>query len=86
MTATILRFAIAVLLVVSVSLQARALDSQSKINQQAALLNFLELTPDENRRFQLFSSASMAARGTSIPRYCCDGRFRRRGPRTPQRH
>ena len=41
MTATILRFAIAVLLVVSGSLQARALDSQSKIDLQAALLNSL---------------------------------------------
>ena len=84
MTATILLFAIAVLLVVSVSLQARALDSQSKIDLQAALLNFLELKADESGRFQLFSSASMAARGTSIPRYCCDGLFRRHGPRTPR--
>ncbi len=84
MTATILRFAIAVLLVVSVSLQARALDSQSKIDLQAALLNFLELKADESGRFQLFSSASMAARGTSIARYCCDGLFRRDGPRTPR--
>ena len=84
MTATILLFAIAVLLVVSVSLQARALDSQSKIDLQTALLNFLELKADESGRFQLFSSASMAARGTSIPRYCCDGLFRRHGPRTPR--
>lgn len=86
MTATILRLAIAVLLVVSVSLQARALDSQSKINLQAALLNFFEQTVEENGRFQLFSSASMAARGTSIPRHCCDGLFRRHGPRIPRRH
>ena len=86
MTATILRFAIAVLLVVSVSLQARALDSQSKIDPQAALMNFLELTADEIGRFQLFSSASMAARGTSIPRHCCDDLFRRHGLRTPRRH
>ena len=84
MTVTILSFAIAVLLVVSVSLKARALDSQSKIDLQAALFNFLELKADENGRFQLFSSASMAARGTSIPRHCCDGLFHRHGPRTPR--
>ena len=86
MTVTILRFAIVVLLVVSVSLQAQALDRQSKIDLLAALVNFLELTAYENGRFQLFSSASMAARGTSIPRHCCDGLFRRYGPRTPRRH
>lgn len=58
MTATILRFAIAVLLVVSLSLQARALDSQSKIDLQAALLNFLELTADENGRFRVIDRDS----------------------------
>ena len=84
MTAKILRFAIAVLLVAFVSLQVRALDSQSKIDLEAALLNFLELKADESGRFQLFSSASMAARGTSIPRHCCDGLFHRHGPRTPR--
>ena len=69
MPATILRFAIAVLLVVSVSLQARALDSQSKIDLQAALLNFLELTADENGRFRVIDRDS----GKPQHRQCTTG-------------
>ena len=58
MTATILRFATAALLSVSVSFQAQALDSQTKIDLQAALLNFLELTSDESGRFRVIDRDS----------------------------
>ena len=58
MPATILRFAIAALFSVSLSFQAQALDSQSKIDLQAALLNFLELTSDESGRFRVIDRDS----------------------------
>lgn len=58
MPATILRFAIAALFSVSFSFQAQALDSQSKIDLQAALLNFLELTSDESGRFRVIDRDS----------------------------
>ena len=58
MTATILRFATAALLFFSVSFQAQALGSQTKIDLQAALLNFLELTSDESGRFRVIDRDS----------------------------
>ncbi|MEC8310164.1 MAG: hypothetical protein VX029_05905 [Pseudomonadota bacterium] len=58
MTPTILRFAIVVLLSASVSLQAQALDSQSKIDLQSALLNFLELTSDGDGLFRVIDRDS----------------------------
>ena len=58
MPATILRFAIAALLSAAVSFQAQALDSQSKIDLQAALLNFLELTSDESGQFRVIDRDS----------------------------
>ena len=58
MTPTILRFAIVALLSASVSLQAQALDSQSKIDLQSALLNFLELTSDGDGLFRVIDRDS----------------------------
>ena len=58
MPATILRFAIAALFSAFFSFQAQALDSQSKIDLQAGLLNFLELTSDESGRFRVIDRDS----------------------------